>query len=522
MVEELYFYRLLIIFAGFLSLILSVFSFLKLRNAPGGTPYTVVTFLSAVFTFSYAIELSSNSLKDIKFWLGIEYMAMPYIPAFILLMCFEYIGIKLRQRFILLLFSIPLITIFMHHTNELHHLYYVSVGLLAEAPVPIAHLEYGPFFYLHSLYLFSCLAISIILLLLQLKKALFRFRIQLLIMVAGLFVPIFANFFYLNDLSPYGIDLGPVTMSISFIFHGIALFSLQMFSVRPIARERVFDSMLEGVIVLDHNGVIVDFNKAILRVVPTLSPFSIGKSIHLVLSEHPKLVELIEHGNECEYEHAEGNHNTHYQVRFSKVKNKKGILLSNIITFVNITERVEMQRQLTLLANYDSLTRVCNRRYFMDQSLEILKSDIVKERTSVLVMFDIDHFKMINDTFGHEAGDIVLSEVANMARASLGRHDLIGRYGGEEFVILLPIMEIEDAVKLANRIRLTISDFKANVQEKEIKVTASFGISAVTNSPAERGEAIKKAIREADQALYVAKNSGRNNVQTYSTEVQMA
>ncbi|MDI7741348.1 histidine kinase N-terminal 7TM domain-containing protein [Lysinibacillus fusiformis] len=520
MVEELYFYRLIIILAGVLSLILSVFSYFKLKNAPGARPYIIVTLLSAVFTFSYAFELAGTTLKEIKFWLGMEYMVMPYIPVFILLMCFEYVGIKLRQRYVFILFGPPLITVFMHHTNELHHLYYVSVGLLADAPFPIADLEYGPFFYVHSLYLFLCLAISIIILLMQVKKSVFRFRIQLLTMIAGLFVPIFANFFYLNELSPYGIDLGPVTMSLSFILHGIALFSFKMFNVRPIARERVFDNMLEGVIVLDDNGAIVDFNKSILRVIPSLSN-SIGKGIHKALGKHENLAELISRREECEYEHVDEAGSSHYQVRFSRVENTKGVLLSNIITFVNITERVELQRQLTQFANYDGLTKVCNRRYFMDQSAALLKSGTRKECKAALIMFDIDHFKVINDTYGHEAGDIVLSEIAHLAKVSLEKQGIIGRYGGEEFIILLPSKEMEDAKKLADKIRLSISNFSASVGGKDLRVTASFGISVIQNPPSNHVEAINNAIREADQALYAAKNSGRNNVQTYA-EVQLA
>ncbi|QCR32226.1 histidine kinase N-terminal 7TM domain-containing protein [Lysinibacillus sp. SGAir0095] len=518
MVEELYFYRLLIILAGVLSLILSIFSYFKLNNAPGARHYMFVTFLSAIFTFSYAFELASSNLKEIKFWLGVEYLVMPFIPGFILLMCFEYVGIKLRQRHIFILFGIPLITVFMHHTNELHRLYYASVGLLADAPFPIVHLEYGPFFYLHSLYLFICMTVSIIVLLLQLKKSLIQFRVQLMTMVAGLLVPIIANSFYLNDLSPYGIDLGPVSMSISFTLHGIALFSFQMFNVVPIARERVFDNMLEGVIVLDQSGHIVDFNKAILRVIPMLSTFSIGKSAHQFLAKNKKLAELISRSEECEYEQKVGTKIEHYQVRFSKVLNRKGVPISIIITFVDITEIVEMQRKLKELANFDGLTKIYNRRYFMDQSATILESI---EKNAYVIMFDIDHFKIINDTYGHETGDIVLTQVAQLAKRRLRSQDIIGRYGGEEFVILLPEIELKESIELANAIRLTITEALITTNNNSINVTASFGLAPIEITPLDKGDIFKQALRNADQALYTAKRNGRNTVQAYTEEMQL-
>lgn len=82
--EALWIYFLMILLAGILSLVLCIFSYLKLRNAPGGRFYTIVTLLSAIFSFAYALELSSHTLQEIKFWLGIEYLVMPFIPSFIL------------------------------------------------------------------------------------------------------------------------------------------------------------------------------------------------------------------------------------------------------------------------------------------------------------------------------------------------------------------------------------------------------------------------------------------------------
>ncbi|KGR86185.1 histidine kinase N-terminal 7TM domain-containing protein [Lysinibacillus odysseyi] len=514
MAEELFVYVVMIVAAGVLSLLLSLFSYVKLRNAPGGSQYMVVTLLSAVFSFSYAFELMSTTLKEIKFWLGIEYLVMPFLPGFILFMCVEYIGRKIKRPFLYVLFGIPLVTVFTHHTNELHHLYYASVGLRKDTPFPVVDFEYGPFFYVHALYLFLCLSISIVILLLQLRKSLLRFRLQILTMVAGLLMPIVANHFYLNDLSPYGIDLGPVSMSISFILHGLALFSFQMFHVAPIAREKVFESMLEGVVVLNQHGEIIDYNKAMLEVIPMLNSFSIGRQIEKILSEDQKLAALIRRGEECDYERIEENRNTYYQVRFSPVlKNASNI--GTIITFVNITERVEMQKKLHQLASYDGLTNIYNRTFFMHQSVNKLKFIKQKGGYASLIMFDIDHFKQINDTYGHEAGDIVLANVAQLAKSSLEPQDIIGRYGGEEFIILLPGKNVKEASELANIIRISIAESLAHIHGQTIYVTSSFGISPVLLAQSDQKEAIKLAIRKADHALYTAKNNGRNNVQSF-------
>lgn len=513
MAEELGMYLWLVSIAGILSGLLCLFSYFKLKSAPGARHYMVATLLSAVFTFSYAFELASTTLNEIKFWLGVEYLVMPFIPGFILLMCLEYAGIRMRLRFLYILFSIPIVTVFMQHTNDLHHLYYSSVNLRTDTPFPIVALQHGPFFYLHSLYLFLCLSISITTLLLLLKKSLFRFRIQIITMVTGLCVPIIANHFYLNDLSPYGIDLGPVSMSVSFILHGMALFSFQMFNVLPIAREKVFESMLEGVIVLNHNDAIVDYNRAILPIMPMLSSALIGKPIQKVLADDEKLAELILYGEESDYECVRESITEHYQVRFSPILVKNDILVGKIIAFVNITERVEMQEKLRQLASYDGLTQVYNRAFFMEQSVQVLDSLLQQGERASLLMFDIDHFKNINDTYGHETGDRVLSHVANWVKDGLRQQDVFGRYGGEEFIILCPGMDIEDAFVVAETLRSRIAKSFLRMHDEEIFVTSSFGISWVPLLPGNQEDALKRAIREADQALYAAKRNGRNNVQ---------
>ncbi|MEN2768153.1 histidine kinase N-terminal 7TM domain-containing diguanylate cyclase [Ornithinibacillus xuwenensis] len=511
--EELIIYMLMIVFAGALSLLLCIFSHIKLKDTPGVRPYKIVTLLSAIFTFSYAFELASGTLEEIKFWLGLEYLVIPFIPGFLLLMCLEYVGISLRKKYIVFLFIAPIITVFTHHTNELHHLYYESVALQRDAPFPIVELTYGPFFYVHSFYLFLCLAISITILLIQLKKSLFWFRIQIITMAAGLFLPIVANYFYLNHHSPYGIDLGPVSMSLSFILHGVALFSFQMFNIIPIARDKVFESMLEGVIVLNQNDAIVDFNQAILPVMPMLSTTSIGKPIRKVLANKKKLLEIIDSGEQSDYECMVCAKRSHYQIRFSPVMKENRMIIGKIITFINITERVELQEKLTMLASYDGLTQVYNRTYFMDQSEKRLAAMTDKGKDAALLLFDIDHFKRINDTYGHEAGDKVLCHIANIVKNSLRSTDLIGRYGGEEFIIFLPETSQEDAVDLAEIIRTRISESNVFIYENNIHVTSSIGISQINTASDNHYEAIKLAVRKADHALYAAKRSGRNNVQ---------
>jgi len=126
-----------------------------------------------------------------------------------------------------------------------------------------------------------------------------------------------------------------------------------------------------------------------------------------------------------------------------------------------------------------------------------------------VLMIDIDHFKEINDDHGHLAGDMVLREVARLLTDSVRTVDSVGRYGGEEFLLVLPHTTRADAVKTAERIRKRIEEHAFWTGEKELEVTVSVGISSF---PAEGVDSPSALLREADIALYRAKESGRNRV----------
>ncbi len=513
MPDELFVYILVVIIAGILSSFLCLYAQFRLRDAPGAKPYILVTFFSAIFAFSYAFELASTSLKQMKFWLNVEYLAMPFIPVFILLMCLEYVGQKLKHWIYYILFIIPIITIFMHGTNEIHHLYYTTIELNGEGPFPILKLEHGPWFYVHSIFLFLCLMISVIALLMNLKNAKFQFRMQIILMVAGIIMPIIANYFYINGLNPYGIDLGPVSMGISFIFHGAALLSYQMFNVTPIARDTVFENMKDGIIVLNQNGQIVDYNNSMLIIIPILNSQIIGQSIVDIVDGSGKLAEILWLEDECDYKLCIDGKYTYYNIRFSTVRNKNNYDIGKIITFVDVTERVYLQEELENLASFDGLTQVYNRNFFMQETEKLVRS--LNGRSVSIIMFDIDYFKNVNDTFGHEAGDTVLARIAGVVKDSLRTYDIMGRYGGEEFIICMPDTSLIEAYEFAQSIRMNILQTVVPYMDKEIRVTSSFGISSTQIKIEDNSLTLQKLMREADHALYGAKSKGRNYVEIY-------
>ena len=126
------------------------------------------------------------------------------------------------------------------------------------------------------------------------------------------------------------------------------------------------------------------------------------------------------------------------------------------------------------------------------------------------IAFDLDHFKRINDTYGHATGDQVLTEVVSHCRATLRSSDVIGRIGGEEFGILLPETSAASAIKISEEIREKIASLVVQHLGHEVRLTASFGVAALTSED----RSFRAILAQADKALYEAKNGGRNQVKS--------
>jgi diguanylate cyclase (GGDEF)-like protein len=174
----------------------------------------------------------------------------------------------------------------------------------------------------------------------------------------------------------------------------------------------------------------------------------------------------------------------------------------------------DSNRQLQQLAMTDSLTGIANRRAFFAAARGVVESSLRHHRPLALVMADVDHFKAINDRYGHATGDAVLCHVAGTLEAMLRAADSLARYGGEEFILLAPETDIDSALALARRMGDTLRAAPVVVGDAQIRVTASFGVSALD----ERGDTLDRLIQRADAALYECKRAGRDRALAVQAE----
>lgn len=175
----------------------------------------------------------------------------------------------------------------------------------------------------------------------------------------------------------------------------------------------------------------------------------------------------------------------------------------------DVTERMEMEQQLHDLARLDHLSGLPNRRAFLER-MEKTWSGLVQQRIDqvAVMMIDVDHFKSINDRYGHAAGDEVIRHVAAVMSSVLRSNDITGRMGGEEFAVCLPNIGREEAGRIGDRLRTEIAGTEAWFEDIAISLTVSIGIAAML--PTDRNG--EQVLARADKALYTAKQTGRNRL----------
>ena len=179
---------------------------------------------------------------------------------------------------------------------------------------------------------------------------------------------------------------------------------------------------------------------------------------------------------------------------------------------------LELQQSLRFAATHDFLTNLLNRAEIMAALEREFSRAGREEKPATVILADIDHFKRVNDTMGHAAGDEVLKQVASRLKADLRPYDLLGRYGGEEFIIILPGCSIEVGARRPNEIRELVAKGPLKTAFGSTLATVSMGVTA---TPATRGGSIAELLYEADTSLYAAKRNGRNRIEIFSSLAQL-
>lgn len=504
--------------SGILSVILSIIAHANRHRYIGCQLFMYMSAATAIYIFGHTFELLARTPQEIMFWVSFQYIGLPFIAPFSLMIVLQFTGFYqyITKRRVLFILLIPILTTIMVFTNSFHSLFYRSITLHTLDGFLLADFRIGYWYIIHGVYTFGCSMLAVFMLLWFLRVTKKEYLKQILILLVGMLLPITTSFIYLLGLTPFHIDPVPVVMFLTNALYLWAIMSFHLFKLSPIAMERVFEHMSEGVLILDRYGTLIDYNPAAASIIPILSKKGIGYKIEDIFSGVIKESSFIQWlRSPQDHSHYdlmwEKEQPCYYHLTASSLFNKRGEIEGRQIVISDVTEQRLLQEELERRAYMDGLTNIFNRSSFIERTQMILEEDA---QNTAILLFDIDFFKQINDTHGHHIGDEALRHVVSICQQHLKVDDLFGRYGGEEFAICLPQHSFEEACHIAEQIRhsFEVSFFQAD--EKKVQVTASFGIAHTAND----SPILEKLLFEADQALYMSKRHGRNRIYSSTGE----
>ena len=504
------------------------------RDVTGSTALGGVLLASFIWSGAYAMTWSLTDLQEKVLWLKIMYVGVVSVPALFLIFTLQITQHDnwLTSRNLVLLALEPL-TILVLLWLDVKFLFN-QIDLAQRGGFTVLNIERGPGFWLNTIYSYVLLLLAFFALGVGSMRAHRYFRRQYLIILIGSAIPFAASLFTQARYEELAdLDMAPMSFAVMSILYAYAVFRHQFMDLLPVARGRLIENMSDGVLVVDAKGRIVDINPAMKSFLDDEPATLIGRNISEVLNlwshEVDQLLEGFETRTELKFR---GKPTRYLDLRITPLYNDDNVMNGRLIVFRDVTDRkiVEqnlrramdrlqtqlieigtLQSKLREQAIRDALTNVFNRRYLEDT----LERELARaERESYplcLIMMDLDYFKDVNDTYGHEAGDVVLKALAETVMRQSRQGDFVCRYGGEEFVLVMPNIGIETARQRAEELHQTVNLLNIPYGNFNLTTTISMGVAAYP----EHGKTKEELLRAADRAMYIAKNTGRNRVVVY-------
>ena len=514
MIEWLYVYVAVTVLAGAGTVVLAVIASLR-RHVPGAAFLAAMMAGAAVWCGACVGELFAGTLQGKLFWARLSYVGIASVPWAWLLFCLTYTG-RLAHRTPSVAASLavlPVLTFILVLLSPGVPLVWISAKLAATTQPHALVVEHGQWFWVHATYSYACLLAGSAVLLNAVFRQVRPLTAQGVTFVLAAAMPWAANLLTITGLvSPDRLDLTPPAIAATgvLITVGIArLKALDVFpGIVPVARDAVFERMRDGVLVVDKHGRVLNANKAAERLLARSSAALLASSLgDLLPSLQPAvgwsvLEALVEKGS-SETVVPDGGRDRFLEISASSL-GSAARASGYVLVMREITERRALEEELRRRALHDELTGLPNRTLLREHLDRLLALQNRRKNELTLLLIDLDRFKEINDTFGHEAGDTLLCVIAERLRKALRESDLVARLGGDEFAVVLPDCDAAHAMEVAATLRGALSA-GIDLRNQTVCVAASIGVAI---SPA-HGRDAGTLLRHADVALYLAKETPR-------------
>jgi diguanylate cyclase (GGDEF)-like protein/PAS domain S-box-containing protein len=497
----------------------------------------------AVWAFCYAMVTVLPTLEAKRFWLKMENIGILTVPVFWFFFTVQYTRLdKWLNKFTgASFFIIPFVSLILLFSEKWFHLYYSSIYPISESGGPLV-IERGPWYLIALVHSYVLNLAGMGLLIRQFIQYRNIYREQMMVLVGAVLIPFVTNIFYqlapgiLPSLS-VPVDLTPISFTVTAFLLSAGVFGMRLFDLIPIARHTVLENIPEMVVVVDAHDRVLDANKTAQKWLGKTLDEIVGEDPIKVFHGWPQLINRFLTANETHEEiQIPGDPPRTLDLTVSAIYDRFNVLDGRIIVAHDVTERKwlendliyanealtrqlqeikKLRAELEEQAIRDPLTNVYNRRYmaeFLNNS--IARAERENHHVSV-VMMDLDNFKQFNDTYGHKCGDVILESFANFLVEHTRRGDVICRYGGEEFVTIMPNATLEIGYERAEAWRQDFSEAATEYDGMKFSITFSAGVATFP----EHGSTGDEIVQAADKALYRSKYGGRNRVTEFIKEI---
>jgi diguanylate cyclase (GGDEF)-like protein len=519
-------YTAIYLIACAVSLVAAAFAWPR-RATPGGTWIFYGLCAAALWTLGDALDSSSLAVGEHIFWSQFGDIGALALPMLLLLFSIEYTGMRKPSRWLVgVLAGSSVLGMVAVFTNGLHHLFWTGFSRSPVAPTLLVF-HHGALYWALTAWAYAILAIASAILIGFATRNRDVYRYQSLAVVAAIVVPAASEIVY--DFAPYalpGIDPS-IALAFSATFLTVAMVQFKFLDLIPFARDLLVEHLDDAVLVFDAEQRLIDTNPEARALLGLGERRWAGMPADVALAKWPEALAAIGAGEGDVEVPLRGPDGRDYRLSVRRVVDSAGTATGTVAVARDITEFMEAQLALheanTRLheriieiedlhdvlreqAVRDPLTGLFNRRYF-DETLERELGRARRENYPVsVVMIDADGFKRINDTHGHAAGDQMMRCLGLELHGHIRAGDMPCRYGGDEFVMVLPNTPLDVAAQRADQMRQHIADLSVDWNRWGEPMTISAGIAEFPT----HGATAELVLTAADKAVYQAKASGRN------------
>ena len=487
---------------------------LRFRKTSIGRAFLFLLICAWIWTVGYVFELYAKSLSAKLIFAQIQYIGITLIPIAWLRLACIHTGRKLPKGVWLASALIAAATLIQVFFISRPNLFWSHPSLVAAtSDLFTVNYDYGPwFYYILTPFISILVLVSLSMLLHMLVQPHIVYKRQTILIIVGTLIPLVLNVLYVLDITPVShLNYASASLSITGILYGYALFKYRYLDLFPLARDVLFEQMHDAVLVLNEQDSIVDANQAAQKLFSDQSelvgrPYDVIRKTYFRGAEHshPK-------DDTAKVPVAIGERM--YDVTYNHVIDQRGRGSFALILFHDVTEREMLHQKIAELGRRDPLTGVYNRRELLSQLVTLSHEAYVKQIPLAVLMLDLDGFKRVNDVYGHTAGDSTLELLAKVLFRCIESSDIVGRYGGDEFVIVSLGSSQDKAMELGELIRKEVSLSTNASAHGKFTIQVSIGVRCFNFSePPENYDVASWILSEADAMLYGAKRAGKNQV----------